>query len=191
MEEEEALLAQARSGRLEAFNALVERYQGLVYNVCLRLLGEAAAAEDAAQEAFIAAYRSLGRFRGGSFRAWLLRIAANRCYDELRRWRRRPLPLEAASALPAPQEQSPHDAYLQGELAQHLQAGLASLPPNQRLALVLRDVQGLSYEEVAQAMGCSLGTVKSRIARSRARLRDYLKARGVLPWGAAAAVEEE
>jgi len=185
------LLSRARGGDLDAFNALVERYQGLVYNVCLRMLGEAAAAEDAAQETFLSAYRALERFRGGSFRAWLLRIAANLCYDELRRRRRRPLPLEAAAAVLAPAEQSPHQAYLQGELAAHIQRGLASLPPDQRLALVLRDVQGLSYEEVAQAMRVSLGTVKSRIARGRARLRDYLKARGVLPAAAPMLVEED
>ncbi len=191
MQDDAPLLSRARGGDLDAFNALVERYQGLVYNVCLRMLGETAAAEDAAQETFLSAYRALERFRGGSFRAWLLRIAANLCYDELRRRRRRPLPLEAAAAVPAPAEQSPHQAYLRGELAAHIQRGLAALPPDQRLALVLRDVQGLSYEEVAQAMRASLGTVKSRIARGRARLRDYLKARGVLPAAAPMPVEED
>lgn len=80
---------------------------------------------------------------------------------------------------------------MRGELAGHLQRGLASLPADQRLALVLRDVQGLAYEEIAQAMACSLGTIKSRIARGRARLRDYLKAQGLLPSGAALALEEE
>jgi RNA polymerase sigma-70 factor (ECF subfamily) len=189
--DDDALISRARAGDLDAFNLLVERYQGLVFNVCLRMLSDRAAAEDAAQEAFISAYRALGRFRGGSFRAWLLRIAANLCYDEMRRWRRRPLPLEAAADLAAPTAQSPESALMRGELAGHLQRGLASLPADQRLALVLRDVQGLAYEEIAQAMACSLGTVKSRIARGRARLRDYLKAQGLLPSGAALALEEE
>jgi len=184
VQDEDALLSRARSGDLDAFNALVERHQALVYNVCLRMLGERAAAEDATQDAFIAAYRALGRFRGGSFRAWLLRIAANACYDELRRRRRRPLPLEAAAAVAAPSHGSPLQSYLQGELAAEIQRGLLRLPPDQRLALVLRDVEGLSYEEIARASGSSLGTVKSRIARGRARLREHLMAAGFSPSGA-------
>ncbi|HXG41197.1 MAG TPA: sigma-70 family RNA polymerase sigma factor [Dehalococcoidia bacterium] len=189
MHDEDDLLLRACSGDLDAFNAIVERYQALVYNVCLRMLGESAAAEDATQDTFIAAYRGLGRFRGGSFRAWLLRIAANACYDELRRRRRRPLPLEAAASVAAPSQASPLQAYLEGELAQEIQRGLLRLPPDQRLAVVLRDVEGLSYEEIARAMGTSLGTVKSRIGRGRARLREHLTAAGLVPLAAWAGEE--
>lgn len=185
--EETALIERSRGGDLDAFNALVLAYQGQVYNLSLRMLGSPQAAEDATQEAFIAAYRAVSRFRQGSFRAWLLRIAANACYDELRRRRSRPqVPLEApageerpAAELPAADE--PLDQRAERlELARYLQEGLASLPPDQRLAVILRDVQGLAYEEVAEATGASLGTVKSRISRGRAALRDLLLARGEL-----------
>ncbi len=188
METEEAVLVErSQSGDLDAFNALVLAYQGQVYNLCLRMLGSPQAAEDAAQEAFIAAYRAVPRFRGGRFRAWLLRIAANACYDELRRRRSRPqVPLEAPAdderaraELPASDEPLEQRAE-RLELARCLQEGLASLPPDQRLAVILRDVQGLAYEEVAEATGASLGTVKSRISRGRAALRDFLLARGEL-----------
>ena len=185
--DEAALIERSRRGDLDAFNSLVIAYQGRVYNLCLRMLGSPQAAEDATQEAFIAAYRAVSRFRQGSFRAWLLRIAANACYDDLRRRRSRPqVPLEApagderpAAELPAADE--PLDQRAERlELARYLQEGLASLPPDQRLAVILRDVQGLAYEEVAEATGASLGTVKSRISRGRAALRDFLLARGEL-----------
>jgi RNA polymerase sigma-70 factor (ECF subfamily) len=188
METEEAVLVErSQGGDLDAFNALVLAYQGQVYNLCLRMLGSPQAAEDAAQEAFIAAYRAVPRFRGGRFRAWLLRIAANACYDDLRRRRSRPqVPLEAPADDERPRAELPaSDEPLEQraerlELARCLQEGLASLPPDQRLAVILRDVQGLAYEEVAEATGASLGTVKSRISRGRAALRDFLLTRGEL-----------
>jgi RNA polymerase sigma factor (sigma-70 family) len=189
---EAALIERSQGGDLDAFNALVLAYQGQVYNLCLRMLGSSQAAEDAAQEAFIAAYRAVPRFRGGrpgrsGFRAWLLRIAANACYDELRRRRSRPqVPLEAPADEERPRaELAANDEPLEQraerlELARCLREGLASLPADQRLAIILRDVQGLAYEEVAGATGASLGTVKSRISRGRAALRHFLLARGEL-----------
>ena len=185
--EEAALIERSQAGDLDAFNALVLTYQGRVYNLCLRMLGSPQAAEDAAQEAFIAAYRAVPRFRGGSLRAWLLRIAANACHDELRRRRSRPqIPLETPadderlSAEPPASDEPLEQRAERLELARCLQGCLASLPPDQRLAVILRDVQGLAYEEVAEATGTSLGTVKSRISRGRAALRDSLLARGEL-----------
>ncbi len=187
LSDEAALIERSRGGDLDAFNALVLAYQAQVYNLCLRMLGYPHAAEDAAQEAFIAAYRAVPRFRGGSLRAWLLRIAANACYDELRRRRSRPqVPLQASADDERPSAELPaSDEPLEQraerlELARCLQEGLTSLPPDQRLAVILRDVQGLAYEEVAEATGASLGTVKSRISRGRAALRDFLLARGEL-----------
>lgn len=180
--DEGQVIRRSQQGDLGAFNALVEFYQRQVYNLCLRMVGSAAA-EDVAQETFIAAYRRLGTFRGGNFRAWLLRIAANLSRDELRRRRGRPATsLEAALATgPVADVPSsaagPEDEALRREIALHLQQGLATLPPEQRLAVILRDVHGLSYEELAVTLACSLGTVKSRIARGRARMRQYLMER--------------
>jgi RNA polymerase sigma-70 factor (ECF subfamily) len=183
------LIARARQGDLNAFNVLVERYQTGVYNVCLRMLGAPAPAEDAAQEAFISAYRSLGRFRGGSFRAWLFRIAANACYDELRRRKARPAtsldrtgdederPLDPPDTAPSMEE---HAANV--ELHRALEDALGQLPDEMRLAIVLCDVQGFDYAEIAATMRVSLGTVKSRISRARSRLRVILlKRRELLP----------
>ena len=171
-------------GDLEAFNCLVIAYQDRVYNLCLRMLGSPQAAEDAAQETFLSAYRSVGRMRGPSVRSWLLRIAANASIDELRRRRRQPqLSLEA----PAPGTDSerplevadsaegPERLALHGELREALQVELLRLPPDQRLAVILCDLEGLSYEEIAASMGRSIGTVKSRISRGRARLREALR----------------
>jgi RNA polymerase sigma-70 factor (ECF subfamily) len=168
------------AGDLAAFNALVETHQDAVFGLCLRMLGSTHAAEDVTQEAFLSAYRSIERCRGDVFRAWLLRIAANACTDELRRRRRRPqVSLDDHSGeaspldLPDPSE-SPEERAVRSELSRHIQSGLASLPPDQRAAVVLRDVQGLSYEEIAQVLRLSPGTVKSRISRGRARLRNVL-----------------
>ncbi len=185
--DEQLLIDRSRQGDLDSFNRLVEHYQRAVYNLCLRMLAAPQAAEDATQDAFIAAYRSLRSFRGGSFRAWLFRIAANASYDELRRRRARPtvsldVPLgESERPLDIPHPGPTLDEHAQRlELARCLQEALAALPPDQRLAVILCDVQGLSYEEIAQVTGASLGTVKSRISRARARLRDLLTARGEL-----------
>ena len=180
--DEGQLVRSSRKGDLDAFNTLVQVYQRQVYNLCLRMLGSVAA-EDAAQETFITAFRRLSSFRDGNFRAWLLRIAANICCDELRRRRRRPAAsleaaLEAGSAADVSSPLAgPEEEALRRELGRHLQQGLAALPAEQRLAIVLRDIHGLSYEELTEALGCSLGTVKSRIARGRARMREYLMAR--------------
>jgi len=186
------LVRRSQGGDLEAFNQLVLRYQNHVYSLCLRLLSSPAAAEDAAQDAFIAAFRGIRSFRGGSpsgtgFRAWLLRIAANACYDELRRRRSRPALSLETKGLDPPLEfaatgENPEERVQRLDLAAHLQQALASLPFDQRLAVILRDVQGLTYEEIAEATNASLGTVKSRIARGRAHLRDFLlRQRELLP----------
>jgi RNA polymerase sigma-70 factor (ECF subfamily) len=179
--EDSRLVALSQEGDLAAFNALVERYQDQAYNLCWRMLGLREAAEDATQEAFLAAYRNIRRFRGPGFRAWLLRIAANAATDELRRRRRRPqvsldtpAPDSETALDPADPAAGPEEWALRREQARHLQAALLTLPADQRLAVILSDVRGLSYEEIGEAMGSSLGTVKSRISRGRARLRRWL-----------------
>jgi RNA polymerase sigma-70 factor (ECF subfamily) len=169
----------AREGDLSAFNELVVKYQALVYNVCYRMLGQAQAAEDAAQEAFVSAWRNIGTLRGEAFRPWVLRIAANLCRDELRRRVRRPsssldVALEAGVPEPPDDDPLPEDTALNAELRAGLDAALAALPDDQRTAIVLCDVDGLDYSEIAAVMNTSLGTVKSRIARGRLRLREAL-----------------
>jgi RNA polymerase sigma-70 factor (ECF subfamily) len=179
--DEEALLERAAQGDLAAFNLLVEHYQTTVYNLCLRMLSAPQSAEDATQEAFISAYRYLSSFRGGSFRSWLYRIATNACYDELRRWKvRRASSLDAegeedgAHAEAVSGEPTPDQVAEQTELRDAIQSALSALPADQRAAIVLCDIQGLEYDEIARVMRCSLGTVKSRISRARMKLRAAL-----------------
>jgi RNA polymerase sigma-70 factor (ECF subfamily) len=168
----------AREGDLQAFNALVLEHQSLVFNLCLRQLGQRAAAEDATQETFLSAWRNIRALRG-PFRPWLLRIAANACTDQQRRRSRRPagsleVALEAGVPEPPDDEPSPETSLLQGELRREVEAALQKLPDEQRLAIVLCDLQGLGYTEIAGVTRTSLGTVKSRIARGRAKLRELL-----------------
>ncbi len=181
--DETALIASARNGDTRAFNKLVSYYQDMVYNLTYRILGDADAAADASQDTFLSAYQAVARFKGGSFKAWLLRIATNACYDQLRLKKRRPTSsLEAlytdsdASSHFVNSQETPEEHTLRQELAQTIQGGIATLPPDQRVALVLSDVQGLSYKEIAQVTGVSIGTVKSRLSRARRSLRDYLVA---------------
>jgi RNA polymerase sigma-70 factor (ECF subfamily) len=188
--DESELVSLSTQGDLAAFNRLVEHYQRPLYNFCLRMLSSSASAEDATQEAFIAAFRAVSRFRGtqaGGFRAWLFRIAANACYDEMRRRRSRP-----AVSLDAPRGESGHSLDLAdpsptleqhaqtAELGGAIEQALSGLPSDQRMAVILCDVHGMEYAEIAHVMGVSLGTVKSRISRARSRLRELLLARGEL-----------
>ncbi len=178
---DDALVHAVRSGDLTAFNVLVERYQHAVYAVALRLLRDRFLAEDITQDAFLRAYTALDSYRGGSFRAWLLRIAHNRALDTLRSLQRRPtssLDLAGAdvhaewSGEPAPASPAEHAA--RGELRRRIEAALATLPDDQRATVILFDIEGFSYEEIATITGVSLGTVKSRLSRGRARLRALL-----------------
>lgn len=176
---DDSLLDRARGGDLDAFNALVAENQGIVFNLCLRMLGNWAAAEDAAQEAFVSAWRHLGSMRGEQLRPWLLRIASNAATDELRRRSRRPASsletaLDEGAPHPADPQPSPESATLTAELRSGIDAALMRLPADQRLAVVLCDIQGLEYEEIAQVMRTNIGTVKSRLSRGRARMREAL-----------------
>ncbi len=172
--DDEPLVAAAQRGEMAAFNQLVERYQGLVFNVCARMLSNPQAAEDATQETFFAAYRAIKGFRGSSFRGWLLRIATNQCYDQLRRSVRTQqsvldddLPIADPDPLPA-------DTAVGVETLAAVERAIRQLPEEQRLCVVLVDVQGLDYNEAAEAMNVNLGTVKSRLSRARGRLRELL-----------------
>ncbi|MDW8327737.1 MAG: sigma-70 family RNA polymerase sigma factor [Anaerolineales bacterium] len=185
--DEPALIRAAQRGDLDAFNRLVLEYQSLAYNVAYRVLGEEPAAADATQEAFFSAYKHLDSYRGGSFRGWLLRIVTNACYDELRRRKRRPsVSLEdmlttpdgaesESEAVLASSDELPEERVQRRELAAYIQDCLDRLPEEMRMVVVLCDVQGLDYAEIAAVRNIALGTVKSRLSRARARLRDCLQ----------------
>ena len=182
-----------RAGLRYCYNCIIETFQTQAYNLARRLLSDWALAEDAVQEGFLAGYRAFHQFRGDNLRAWVMRIVANTCRDMLRARKARPTvpldplpatPDEAASTLSAvdlpSKQESPEDYAERGELNRAIQAGLDSLAEQQRLAVLLVDVQGMDYEEAAAAMHCSLGTVKSRLSRGRGRLRDFLRSTGEL-----------
>ena len=185
---ESRALEAAQRGDPAAFNELVLMYQTSVFNVALRTLGHPEDAADAAQEAFLAAYRAIAEFRGGSFKAWLLRITVNTCYDLLRRKQRRPstsldviLEESGEQTTFADRTVGPERAALGAETLSSVEQGLLMLPDDQRTIVVLCDIQGLSYEEAAEIEGVALGTVKSRLSRARSRLRQFLIERGELP----------
>jgi len=185
--DEDALIAAAQKGDVRAFNQLVVLYQGLAYNVAYRILNDPDAAADATQDAFFSAYKAMPKFRGGSFKSWVLRIVTNACYDQLRVKQRRPtsslddLPVEADHTFYLEDTSELPDEFVERqELNRFIQAGINQLPAEQRLVLVLSDVQGLSYQEVAEVLDISLGTVKSRLSRGRAKVRDFLLERGEL-----------
>jgi RNA polymerase sigma-70 factor (ECF subfamily) len=180
---DDELIERAREGDIGAFNQLVERYQAGLFNLCLRLVGDRETAEDATQEAFLSAYRSLARFAGGNVRSWLYRIAANQCKDELRRRKRRGptgsldrIFDQLESQVEVEDEgESAADLVERLETGAALQQALLALPFEQRQAIVLVDVYGFSYDEVAKLAGASTGTVKSRIHRGRERLRGLVR----------------
>jgi RNA polymerase sigma-70 factor (ECF subfamily) len=187
--DEPQLISASQEGDLQAFNMLVEHYQHRLYALAYRMLGDPEAAADATQDAFLAVYRNIRRYRGGSFIAWLLRIATNACYDQLRARKRRPqISLDAVEtdADEAPRQftdsgESPDERILRDELAREIERRLQELPDDQRLAVILSDIQGYSYDEIAAATGWPLGTVKSRLSRGRTHLRDALRAGELLP----------
>jgi RNA polymerase sigma-70 factor (ECF subfamily) len=183
--DETALIHDAQHGDLEAFNRLVLAYQDALYNTALRVLNDEDLAADATQDAFLNAFRSINAFRGGSFKAWLLRTVTNACYDELRRRGRRPtVPLEPATEDDEEMESprwladpslTPEQQTEAEELEHAIQHCLESLPTDFRTVVVLADIQGLDYTEIAVTIRKPLGTIKSRLARARLRLRECLQ----------------
>lgn len=190
--DETALISSAQRGDLDSFNTLVLAYQDVLFNTALRILGDDELAADATQDAFLAAFRGINGYRGGSFKAWLLRTVTNTCYDELRRKKRRPTtPLEPDSAdgeeMDSPRwladpAMTPEQSTEAVELEHAIQHCLDNLPLEFRTVVVMADLQGLDYTEVASAVRAPLGTIKSRLARARLRLRECLQAfRELLP----------
>lgn len=182
---QEALIRQAMTGSLEAFNELVLLHQDMAYNLAYSLLGDPALAEDAAQESFVKAFQSMKSFRGSSFRGWLLKIVTNTAYDVLRRAGRHPiqplLPVDengeenespAWMADPAADVQAIVE---QRELSKQIYTVLNEMPESFRSVVTLIDLHEVDYTEAAQALGIPLGTVKSRLARARLQMQQRLK----------------
>lgn len=184
-QDEAALVERARRGDGRAFEALARESEAGLYRHVVRIVGGREEAEDVVQESFLSAWRSLAAFQGGSFRSWLFRIATNRAIDAIRARRRRgelaldpPDDEDAAWAEPqAPGADLPEIAS-QGEAMAVVEEALRALPAEQRAALLLRDVEGFAYDEIARITAVEVGTVKSRIHRARLAVRNALVRRG-------------
>ena len=184
---DQELVERAKRGDQSAFERLVLDNQNKIYSLTLRLTGDREEAADLAQEAFVKAWQGLASFQGeSSFSTWMYRLTTNVCIDHLRRQKRREGVEPAVSlddensgwAEPAGRDSDPQQVLEQSERGQALARGLAKLPDWQRRVLVLRELSGLSYQEIGEALDIDLGTVKSRISRGRKRLRDFLTERG-------------
>lgn len=183
--DEQQAISRALAGEIDAFNQLVTKYQRLAYSVAYRMLQNEESAADAVQDSFVKAFRALGGFKGGLFKSWLLRIVVNTCYDVLRvqqRYMSEPIdddPSGDSEETHVARQlvdggESPDDYVERMELSSFIEVGIRNLPPDQRLVMVLCDIHGYSYEEIAEITGYPMGTVKSRISRARTKLRDYL-----------------
>jgi RNA polymerase sigma-70 factor (ECF subfamily) len=176
------LIERARSGDLDAFNGLVELYQDQLFALVARMVPDRDQASDAVQEAFFSAYRNLAGFRGGSVKSWLSRICVNAAMDAQRARKRRPVQPypefeDESWQPPAGEEADPERQVLTAERSSALIRALDAITPDQRAAIVLFDIQGFDYGEIAEMTGVSLGTVKSRIHRGRLSLRGLLEER--------------
>lgn len=190
---ESALVVRLKAGEMDAFDQLVEEYQQLVYALALRILNDAEDARDAAQETFLKIYRHFANFRGeASLKTWICRIAINQARST-ERWRRRrrrsdTTSLDASLGMGdddgqrslidylQSQRATPEDETLSRERGRQIERGLSQLKKDFRIAVILRDIEGLSYEEIAWVTEVSVGTVKSRIARGREMLREKIQA---------------
>ena len=185
---EQRLIARLRARDLTAFEELVSHFERPVYALCFRLLGDAEEARDAAQETFLKVYRGLGGFRADSgLKTWIYRIAINQAMNQQRWWRRRhrdetiSLDLKRGesdttlgSSLPS-KSASPEAQAIAGERERRIMRALGEIKQEYRVALILREIEELSYEEIAETLAVSIGTVKSRIARGREELRRRVK----------------
>jgi len=179
--EEQRLIDAAISGDSAAFEKLVQPLEGRIYAVALRMCGNREDAQDCMQEAMIRIYRALSSFKGqSSFSTWVYRITMNTCLDELRRRKaRRSTSLDNlldSGWSPANETDTPERHAVQSEQRRTIERAISDLPEDMRSAVILRDIQGLTYDEIASALEVNVGTVKSRISRARERLREKLSA---------------
>ena len=181
--DERELIARLQKRDEAAFEELIRQYEKKVYTLCFRMCGNSEDAEEAAQDAFLALWRGIDRFRQeSSLSTWIYRLATNACIDTLRRRKKQSgsvslddeeLFVDAVDTSPQPQETVEHR-----EAQKLLQAGLSALPEEYRKVLILREIEGLSYTEIAESASIELGTVKSRISRGRSLLRNFLSGNG-------------
>ena len=180
--EESQLIQRAAKGDASAFNTLLGQHERRMYAVALRMCGNPEDAQDCLQEAMLRIYRSISGFKAqSSFATWVYRITMNTCLDELRRRKNRPNTsldgLYDAGWSPVDPGETPEKHAMQRDLGRHLQAYIQELPEDMRAAIVLRDIQGYSYEEIASILDANVGTIKSRISRGREKLREKISAR--------------
>lgn len=183
--EEARLIGLASQGDAAAFNSLMGMHERRMYAVALRMCGNAEDAQDCLQEAMLRVYRAISGFKGqSSFSTWLYRITMNTCLDELRKRKNRPSTsldgLVDAGWSPVDAGETPERHALRREVRQTLQAMISELPEDMRAAVVLRDIQGYSYDEIAEMLDTNVGTIKSRISRGRERLREKISGKSEL-----------
>lgn len=184
MDQEKQLIKKCKEGDISSFELLIESYQQKVYNIALRMLGSQEDASDVAQEVFIKIYKSISNFKEeSSLSTWIYRIATNVCLDELRKRKKAkfvsidtPVQLEDGEVSMQMEDQGlqPDELVTQKELKEEVQKAISSLKDDHKIVIILRDINGYSYEEIADILGCTLGTVKSRINRARNSLKDIL-----------------
>ncbi|MFA7691259.1 MAG: sigma-70 family RNA polymerase sigma factor [Candidatus Hydrogenedentales bacterium] len=179
--EDNELVAQARKGDMKAFEALVRKYRNDVYALCYYFTRNREDAWDLSQEVFIKAHRGLSKFRGdAAFKTWLLRIAANQSKDHLKKRRIQTTPYEDSWRVGEVEtDHNPRSAIEAKELGKAIDAAVSQLPIKQRTAFILREYDGLSYQEMAEVMECSIGTVMSRLFHARQRLQQLLSPMGL------------
>ena len=175
MTNEEKLLERAQNGDVRAFEELIGRHEKMLYNIALRTMKNHADAADMAQESILKLYRALPSFKGNcGFAVWAARVVVNTCLDELRRKARREQPTEEETLTAALVDESAEQAFARKELRERIALAIDSLDADYRVAITLRDIEGMSYMEIAQVTGLAMGTVKSRINRARKLLAKKL-----------------
>ncbi|MCL4491543.1 MAG: sigma-70 family RNA polymerase sigma factor [Nitrospirae bacterium] len=178
--EEYLVIKQCMDGNAEAYAILVERYKGMVYNIAYRMLGDAEAANDIAQESFISAYVGLKDFkRSAKFSSWLCSIAINKCRDYLRS-KKDTVSIDEIAEASAAGTATPEDAACNRQMAQGIQTALNELPEDYCEAIVLKHIEGLDYKEMEDILGVSANVLKVRTHRGREMLKKLLKERGVI-----------
>lgn len=177
---EQDMIERASRGDAAAFNQLMEQHERRMYAVALRMCGNREDAQDCLQEAMLRVYRAIGGFKGqSSFSTWVYRITMNTCLDELRRKKNRQNTsldnLLDMGWSPADETNAPEKQAMRSELRRNLNRAIRELPEEMRAAVVLRDIQGFSYDEIARMLEINVGTIKSRISRGREKLREKMK----------------